>query len=161
ASISFTPATLSLGENLGQRASLKIAFNDHKHVFAGEPYAQGSFWGKWRGRHGTRLRGRALRLIRGFVGQTIDQMETRHYVIETTDGPTLDAVYTIEAKDVLKLADDDRSQAPALSTGTLAGSIDAVTTTAALSPSGIGNLDYPASGYVCIGGKEICAFTRS
>ena len=161
ASVSFTPATLSLGESLGQRASLKITFNDHKHIFNGEGYDSGTFWGKWRGRYGTKLRGRALRLIRGFVGQSINSMETRHYVIEATDGPTPDAIYTIEAKDVLKLADDDRSQAPALSNGSLSGSINSSATSAALSPSGIGNLEYPSSGYLCFGGKEIVSFTRS
>jgi hypothetical protein len=158
--VSFTPARISLGEDLGQRASLRVTLRDHLHIFAGEPYAQGTFWGKWRGRYGTKLRGRPLRLIRGVVGQTIAQMETRYYVIEATDGPTTDGVYTIEAKDVLKYADDDRAQAPVVSNGKLAGSLDSVITTAILSPTGIGNTEYPASGYVCIGGSEVVAFTR-
>lgn len=161
ADVSFNPSTISLGENLGIRASLKVAFNDHKHIFDGEPYDQGSFWGKWRGRYGTKLRGRNIRLIRGLLGQTIGQMETRHYIVETTDGPTPDARYTIEAKDPLKFLDDDRAQVPVLSNGKLAGSIDAVTSSASLSPTGIGDLEYPASGWVCISGKEVCAFTRS
>jgi hypothetical protein len=160
-SVSFTPATISLGENLGQRASLKIVLSDHRHIFAGEPYAQGTFWGKWRARYGTRLRGRPLRLIRGLLGQGLQQMETRHYLIEATDGPTLDALYTIEAKDALKLADDDRAQAPRLSNGRLAGSIDAVSAVAILTPAGIGDAEYPASGHVCIGGKEIAGFVRA
>jgi hypothetical protein len=159
--VSFQPALLSLGESLGQRAALKLSFVDHQHIFAGEPFDQGSFWGKWRGRYGTKLRGRNIRLIRGQLGQTIDQMETRHYILETTDGPTPDARYMIEAKDPLKFLDDDRAQAPVLSNGKLAGSIDAVTTSASLSPTGIGDLEYPASGWVCISGKEVCAFTRS
>lgn len=160
-SVSFTPAMISLGKDLGQRASLQISFRDHKHIFAGEPYDQGTFWGKWRGRYGTKLRGRAVRLIRGQVGQTLAEMDTRHYVIDSTDGPSFGATYTITAKDILKLADDDRAQAPQLSNGSLAGSIDSVTTTAILSPAGIGDLEYPASGWVCLGGKEVCAFTRS
>lgn len=159
-SVSFDPALISLGESLGQRASLKVSFRDHKHIFSGEPYDRGSFWGKWRGRYGTRLRGRNIRLIRGVLGQAIGEMETRHYIVESVEGPTPDAVYTILAQDVLKLADDDRAQAPVISKGSLAGSIDAVTTSAALSPAGIGNLEYPAAGYVCISGKEVCAFTR-
>lgn len=159
--ISFTPARVSLGVDLGQRASLSVTFKDHKHIFAGEPYDQGTFFGKWRGRYGIKLRGRPLRLIRGYLGQAIADMDIRHYVIENTSGPTLDAVYTIEAKDVLKFADDDRAQAPLLSNGSLAGSINNSTTSATLSPAGIGDLEYPASGYVNIGGKEVCAFTRS
>jgi hypothetical protein len=160
-SVSFTPAMISLGKDLGQRASLQISFRDHKHVFAGEPYDQGTFWGKWRGRYGTKLRGRAVRLIRGELGQALAEMDTRHYVIDETDGPSFGAVYTITAKDLLKLADDDRAQAPQLSNGSLAGSINSSTTSATLSPGGIGNLEYPASGWVCLGGKEVCAFTRS
>ena len=88
-------------------------------------------------------------------------METRYFVIESTDGPTPQGIYTITAKDVLKLADDDRSQAPALSNGFLVADISDTDTTATLSPSGIGNAEYPSSGYVAIGGKEICSFTRS
>jgi hypothetical protein len=160
-SVSFTPATISLGKDLGQRAALKISFKDHRHIFAAEPFDQGTFWGKWRGRYGTKLRGRAVRLIRGQVGQALAEMDTRHYVIDTTDGPGFNAVYTITAKDILKLADEDRAQAPRLSNGGLAGSINSATTTAILKPAGIGNLEYPASGWVCLGGKEVCAFTRS
>jgi hypothetical protein len=159
-SVSFTPAMISLGKDLGQRASLQISFRDHKHIFAGEPYSQGTFWGKWRGRYGTKLRGRAVRLIRGELGQALADMDTRHYIIDETDGPSFNAVYTITAKDLLKVADDDRAQAPALSNGSLAGSINSSATAATLSPSGIGNLEYPASGWVCLGGKEVCAFTR-
>jgi hypothetical protein len=158
--VSFTPARISLGENLGQRASLKVTLRDHLHTFAGEPYDQGTFWGKWRGRYGTKLRGRPLRLIRGLVGQTIAEMETRYYVIEVTDGPNTAGVYTIEAKDILKYADEDRAQAPDVSNGKLAGSLTAVDVSAILAPTGIGDLEYPASGYVCLGGSEVVAFTR-
>jgi hypothetical protein len=87
-------------------------------------------------------------------------MDTRHYVIESTNGPAMDGAYIIEAKDILKLADDDRAQAPTLSNGSIAGSLTNVATTVILSPTGIGDLEYPASGWVCIGGKEVAAFTR-
>jgi hypothetical protein len=160
-SVSFTPARISLGKDLGERASLRISLRDHRHIFNGEPFDQGTFFGKWRGRYGTKLRGRELRLIRGQVGQTIEQMDTRYYVIENTDGPDFKGVYTIEAKDILKLADEDRAQAPALSNGSLAGSIDNAAGSLTLSPAGIGDEEYPASGWVCLGGKEVVAFARS
>lgn len=159
-SINFTPARVSLGKDLGQRASLTISFTDHKHIFAGESYDAGSFWGKWRGRYGVTLRGRSLRIIRGQVGQALADMDTRHYSIENMDGPTLDGVYTFEAKDVLKFADEDRAQAPVISTGRLAGSIDDSVTAATLTPAGVGDLEYPASGYLSLGGKEVVGFTR-
>lgn len=160
-SLDISPAVVSLGENLGERAQITITFTDHRHQFNGEPWTQGTFWGKWRGRFGTKLRGRPLRIIRGALGDTLEAMETRHFMIEATDGPTPGGTFTIVAKDILKLADDDRSQAPLLSSGELAGGIDDATTAATLSPSGIGDAEYPASGWVCIGGNEVCSFTRT
>jgi hypothetical protein len=174
--VTVTPATLSLGENLGQRGTLTAAFKDHRHVFDGEDFDSGSFWGKFRARYGLKLRGRAIRLIRGLLPATftasyrqttplpddvLDQQESRHYVIDSQDGPDAGGEYRIIGKDVLKLADDNRAQAPVLSNGFLVADITAVATTATLSPAGIGNAGYPASGYVAIGGKEICAFTRA
>lgn len=160
-SVSLSPFTISLGGNLGQRATLTATFSDHKHIMNGESYDSGTFWAKWRARYGLRLRGRNLRWITGLEGQDIEDMEVRHYVIESTEGPDLAGTYQIMAKDVLKLADNDRAQAPVLSNGFLVSAIDDNDTAATLSPSGIGNSEYPASGYVAIGGEEICAFTRS
>jgi len=169
--VSFSPATISLGKDLGQRATLNVKFRDHPHSDTGpgfdkyyaerdyNPFEQGSFWGKWRARQPF-LKGRAIRLIRGFVGQTLAEMDTRHYIIESFDGPTPAGEYSLVGKDVLKLADGDRAQAPAVSNGFLVAGISAVALSATLSPSGIGAAEYPASGYVAIGGSEIMSFTR-
>lgn len=159
--VSFTPVTISLGTNLGQRASLNVTFKDHRHVLNGESFNSGTFWGKWRARYGLRLRGRSVRWYQGLEGQTLEEMEVRHFIVESTEGPTPSGSFTITAKDVLKLADNDRAQAPLLSNGFLVSAIDDNDVTATLSPSGIGNAEYPASGYVAIGGEEICSFTRS
>src|SRR5262245_3934780 len=58
--ISFDPATVSLGTNLGQRASITVTFTDHRHSDTGldkyladrayYPYSQGTFFGKFRAR---------------------------------------------------------------------------------------------------------------
>ena len=160
-SISYTPSVISLGETMGQRAVLSVGFTDHKHIFAADSFESGSFWGKWRGRYGLKLRGRALRWYQGVVGQSLAEMEVRHFVIESNSGPDLAGRYTITAKDILKFADGDRAQAPVLSQGFIGGALDAVDTTFSLSPAGIGNAEYPASGYLCIGGNEIVSFTRS
>lgn len=159
--ISYSPSRISLGENLGERASLTVSFRDHRHIMDGESYDSGTFWGKWRARYGQRLRGRSLRWIHGLEGQALEDMETRHFIVESTDGPDPAGTYTIIAKDVLKLADNDRAQAPVLSSGFLVGNIDSDDTAITLNPSGIGNAEYPASGYVAIGGEEIVSFTRS
>lgn len=171
-SVSYTPAVISLGEDLGQRSSLTITFVDHRHSDTGpagdkylsdrtyNPYEQGTYWGKFRTRQRF-LRGRPLRLIQGLLGQTIAEMDTRHFVIESFEGPGLDGKFTITAKDVLKLADADRAQAPLLSKGSLSAGINNSVTAATLTPAGIGNSSYPASGYLNLGGKEIVSFTRS
>lgn len=168
AEVDFDPATISLGRDLGQRATVTVRFKDHRWSDTGQgfdkyvserpynPFTQGSFWGKFRARQ-PYLRGRKLRVIRGYVGQTLEEMETRHFVVEQYDGPTPDGIYTIVAKDVLKLAAGDRSQAPAISSGFLNADITDTATSLTLSPSGIG-AEYPLSGYAAIGGAEIVEF---
>lgn len=170
--IGFTPAIISLGENLGTRATMNVVFTDHPHSDAGagfdkylvdrpyDPFRSGTFWGKFRARQ-PYLRGQAIRLINGYVGQALSEMETRHYVVESFDGPTPDGRFSLVAKDILKLTDGDRAQAPAMSTGFLVAPITNVATTATLSPVGVGNAEYPAFGKVAIGGREIVSFTRA
>lgn len=160
-SIEINPATLSLGVDLGQRATVTVKFKDHRHIWDIEDFGTGTIWGKFRARYGLKLRGNALRVIRGSVGESLDDMETRNFIIESTDGPSTDGEYRIIAKDVIKFADGDRAQAPVLSNGFLSANITNVATTATLSPSGIGDSEYPASGYVAIGGSEIVSFTRA
>jgi hypothetical protein len=159
--ISLTPLTMSLGQDLGQRATLTITLKDHRHIMDGEPFDQGTFWGKWRARFGQKLRGRKVRWINGLEGQALESMPTRHFFIDSTDGPSPDGTYTIVCKDLLKFADDDRALAPRLSNGSLAGGINNAVTAATLNPAGIGNAEYPASGHICLGGKEVVSFTRS
>lgn len=170
--LSFTPATISLGENLGTRATLQVTFTDHPHTDTGEgfdkyrterdydPYSQGTFWGKFRARQPF-LRGRAIRWITGVVGDDLADMTTRHYFIDSFDGPTPEGKYTLVAKDLLKFADGDRAQAPALSNGFLVADITNSATAATLSPAGIGNAEYEAAGYATIGGNEVVFYTRT
>lgn len=169
ASVQLNPGIISLGEDLGQRTTLQVAFNDHPWSDTGpgydkyyaerpyNPFEQGTYWGKFRTRQ-LYLRGRPIRLIRGILGQTIEEMETRHYVIDTFDMGA-DGTYSITAKDALKLADGDRAQAPALSEGFLVSDIAAADVLATLSPVGIG-AEYPVTGFVAIGGKEIVEYVR-
>lgn len=171
AGVSFTPATLSLGKDLGVRATLSVTFKDHRTSDTGpegdkypetrsyNPYDQGTYFGKFRARYPF-LVGRAIRWITGTLGQAIEDMETRHYLIDGFTGPSPDGTYQLTGKDILKLADGDKSQAPNLSDGFLVADITNSQTTAVLSPTGVGDAEYPASGYVCIGGNEVCGFFR-
>jgi hypothetical protein len=170
--IDYEPTIVSLNGELGQRATLKVVFRDAPHSDAGvtwdkyptertygDPYNRGTFWGKFRARNPF-LRGRNMRLIRGTADQAVAAMETRHFIIESIDGPTPKGEFSIIAKDALKFADGDRAVAPVLSNGFLLANITNVATSATLSPGGIG-ASYPASGAVAIGGNEVCTFTRS
>lgn len=172
--VEYTPSQLSLGESIGARAVCTITCNDHPTPDTGaagdkyrsdrsyNPYNQGSFWAKFKARQPF-LRGRTLRWYTGRVGQTISGMERHTYVIDRIEGPGTDGLVRIIAKDPLTLTDDERAQAPRLSRGLVgdSGGISDSDTTLTLSPAGIGDLDYEASGYIAIGGNEICGFTRA
>lgn len=170
--IDFTPAIISLGKDLGQRATLEISFVDHPDTDTGAgfdkyladrgywPYERGTFFGRFRARQ-PYLQGRTVRWIQGYLGQALADMETRHYKVDSFDGPDATGIYKLMAADTLKLADGDQAQAPKPNTGFLSADIDAVQTTAALLPTGIGNAEYPAGGHICIGGNEICLFART
>jgi len=170
--INFQPAIVSLGNDLGQRASLTVTFRDAKHSDPGtkwdkyasertytDPYNRGTFWGKFRARNPF-LRGRSIRLYRGELGQSLAAMEIHHFIVDSIDGPNVNGDFKIVAKDVLKLTDGDRAQAPFLSEGFLASDITNSATTATLSPSSIGN-DYPEYGYASIGGNEAVSYVHS
>ncbi len=158
--ITIDPAIISLGEDIGTRATVTVTFRDHKHVFGTLDFNNGTFWGKFRARYGLKLRGRPLSILTGKLSDAFADMEVRNFIIESTDGPSASGEFKIIAKDVLKLADGDRAQAPVLSNGFLNANITNIATTLTLSPTGIG-AEYPASGLVNIGGTEICSFTRA
>jgi hypothetical protein len=169
--VSYTPSRLDLGASIGARSVLTVNFHDHPSPdtgAAGDPYPesrsydaykQGSFWGKFKARQ-PYLRGRELRWYNGKVGDSLDGMEIRTFVIDRIEGPDAKGNFRIIAKDPLTLIDDKRAQAPALSRGSLATGISASATSLTLSPAGVG-ADYPISGKVAIGGNEIVSYTRS
>jgi hypothetical protein len=167
--VSVTPQVLDPGNSIGQRESVRITLDDFQSSDAGfdkyledrgyNAYERGTFWGRFRARVPA-MRGAALRVLRGQSGQSLDTFETWHYIVETTAGPE-GGKFSITGKDALKFADKDRAQAPRPSRGLLLGDLDAGDTAITLSPTGIGDLDYPASGRAAIGGNEVVSFTRS
>lgn len=173
-SVSYTPSRIALGESIGARSVLNIQCRDHPFPDTGpagdlylsdrdyNPNERGTFWGKFRARYPF-MRGRSLRWYISRGRQDIDAMEERSFVIDRIEGPTSDGRVTIIAKDPLTLLDDKRAQAPRLSRGLIGneGGISSGSTSLTLSPAGIGDLGYPASGFANLGGNEIVAFTRS
>lgn len=167
-SVNVTPAIINPGVDIGTRETVRVVFEDHPHSDAGldkyltdrdyDPFQRGTFWAKFRARNPS-LEGYAFRLLIGDEGDDLTDMMTYHYVIDSFTPQGNQA--TVAAKDVLILADKKKAQAPLISNGVLAAGISAGDGSLTLSPSGIGNAEYPTSGKVAIGGKEICSFTRS
>lgn len=103
--------------------------------------------------------GRPMRRCFGYLdGSTLVTNTVRHFII--TDMAINGRGWTIEGKDILDLADDKRVQAPKAVNGSLAADIDPLAEALTLQPVGIGDLQYPASGFACIG-SELVKFTRS
>lgn len=179
-----TPAVINLAGMdrnmgaLGQRESVAITLDDSRHSdnlvdkyrlqrptgvasSSGEtydPYTRGTFWGKFIARN-PYLVGYPCRIREGFVGDELDDMRVRNYVIDKLEGPT-DGQVSITAKDVFSLIEARKSVAPIASSGELQADITDTAGAATLAPAGIGNAEYPASGYICIG-TEVIAFTRA
>lgn len=164
---------------LGRRATVKVEMMDFPYhdrlvdKYAAErvtgaaqtneggydPATRSTFFAKLRARWPFH-EGRALRVVDGYLsGNSVVGARTRHYVITGFDGPDSDGRVTWEAKDVLALAENDKAQAPAPSSGRLAAGISDSAGSLTLSPTGIGS-SYPASGLAAIG-SEIVSFTRS
>lgn len=166
---------------LGQRASVTLTFDDFPdndtsmdkyqaerrsgaaQIDEGgyDPLARGSFWTKLKARN-PNYTGRPLRVIDATYNSagSVVYQRTRHYVISEIAGPDAGGRVTVKAKDVLSLADNDKAQAPVQNRGRLSADMDATQTSFTLSPAGIGNLEYPSSGWITVG-SEIMSFTRT
>jgi hypothetical protein len=125
-----------------------------------QPKDRGTFFTKLRARNPYYV-GRPLRILDGYMDDgTLSGTRTRGYIITNMTGPDSDGNVTIEAKDILALADDKKAVAPTAARGNLLANITAVDTTLTLQPTGIGDLEYAASGYAVVG-SEIVTFTRA
>lgn len=170
-SVSLQSGKISLGEDLGIRSGVTITADDFRWSDTGvlgdkyrssrgvDPWVTGTFWGKFRSRN-PYVQGRNLRIVRGELGAPRDRMDIRHYTINNIVGPDAKGSVTINGQDTLKFADGDRAQAPRPTSGSIISDLNTTETKVVMTPYGIGDLEYPASGLVAIGGSEICLFTR-
>lgn len=175
-SIKVSPASINRsGSNesqspLGKRGVLTVTFNDYPHNDRlVDPYLstrnyiatdRGTFWSKWRARNEYYLK-RPIRLISGYLkdGQIVNTI-TREFFISSFSGPSSSGKVTIQAKDVLWLLEDKKAQMPLQNSGTLAADITDSSLSFSLSPSGIGDAEYSASGKAIVN-DEIMSFTRT
>lgn len=152
---------------LGKRASIRVSFNDHPHsdnlvdpYVAERPYKpveRGTFWSKWLARN-PYYNNRVLRVREGYTGQVLEDMVTRTYLIDKIDGPDSRGRVQITAKDVLKLADNDRAQAPKPSAGELMVDYSEEEAISALRVTRALAAEYPAPGTVRIN-DELMTYT--
>lgn len=164
---------------LGKRAEITARFNNFTYHdrtmdkywrerisgsanFSGVGVAEvaGTFFGRMRARW-PYYAGRALRKCSGrLVNGVLTPLTVRHYVMTEME-ITRDGDVIISASDELWKAGDKNAQAPKAVNGVLAADIAATgAATVSLSPAGIGNQEYPASGWAKIG-SEIVSYARS
>ena len=175
ASVSIRPAKLDLGESIGIRASIDVQFKDHRSPDTGadgdyyladrsyDPYTQGTYFGKFRARYPF-TQGSNIRLIRGDTDQTLEQMETRHFIVDKLAGPDSGGSFSITCKDALKLADGKKSQYPKLDQRNvqLASDLLIGQTTFTISPFDVSYIiqaGITAATFLNIGGNEIVKLT--
>lgn len=170
-SVSIAPAKINPKGGIGGRASLSVAFNDfpssdrndidpYLSVRSYDPYSFGTFWTRWRTRNAN-YENYVMRSLSGYLVNGIydaNNFETRTYVLASMTASG--GAASITAKDPLQLVSNKKSLAPKPSNGTLLASITNSATSATLTPSGIGNSEYPASGSLKIQ-DEVMTFTRS
>jgi hypothetical protein len=137
--------------------TLPDASTDYTVHDAFNPAERGTFWGKFIRRNPYSASYRA-RVRRGFMGDALEDMNVRSYIVDRITGPKNGRV-SLSMKDLFSLIEARKAVAPVASQGELFAGISISDTTATLSPAGIGDLEYPASGHVAIQSEAIF-FTR-
>lgn len=184
-----TPAAINLGGvdpnmgALGQREVVALLLEDFQHsdllvdkyrleratgaassespAETFNPYTRGTFWGKWLARN-PYYSNYPLRVREGFMGDALEDMRVRHYLIDRIEGPAGGQVKLV-AKDIFAKVEAQKAVAPRVSRGSLAEDLvegSPSPTTFSVTPTGIGDEDYDPAGHVRIG-QEIIQYTRS
>jgi len=141
--VSTAPTRINVGgrrgntKPLGIRATADVTLSDAPHSDllvdpyvderSFDPLERSTFWAKWL-RRNPYYNGRPFRILEGFAGQALSEMQTRHYVLDNIEGPDASGRVRIKAQDVLRLADDDKAQAPRLSNGILLSDVSETAT---------------------------------
>lgn len=121
-----------------------------------DPMERGTFWTKWIARNPYFIN-RPLRLRLGYLGQDIEDMSLRYYVINRIEGPDSNGRVKIHGFDVLRLVDDQKAQAPAASPGKLNADVTNVATS--LTVTGAVLADYQAAPGTIRIQKEVMTYT--
>ena len=182
-----TPASINPGVGnrdkgaLGTRAQLSATFRDGPHPdtlvdpylaerligvaqydgIGYNPFERSTFWRKWAARNLYKLNRRVVH-CGGYIDAAgvVSDIVRREFWVSGFSGPNGDGSVTIDGLDILARIADEKAQIPAPSTGKLDAGITEASVAATLTPAGVGDDEYPASGWVCIG-DEVIEFTRT
>jgi hypothetical protein len=152
---------------LGRRAECTVTFVDHPHSdnlvdpYVDErgydPLTRSTFWAKWLKRNPYHVKW-SMRVREGYVGQALSAMQVRNYIVDKIEGPDSRGNVTLKGVDILRLADNDKAQAPALSKGKLLADITAAATTLTVTGGTLAEYTAYSTNAVCIE-KEIIRYT--
>jgi hypothetical protein len=154
---------------LGRRAECSVSLTDHPHSDqlvdpyladrSWNPFERGTFWSKWLKRNPYHNNW-PMRVREGYAGQTLAEMQVRNYIIDKIDGPDSRGNVTIKGVDVLRLADNDKAQCPALSKGKLLAAITSVSTSLTITGGSLAEYTAYSTNAVRIE-KEIIRYTSA
>lgn len=171
-SVRYSPTLPEPGESMGMRARLDVELFDAPHHDRGidkyiadrayDPIRNGTFLRKLKARFPFYI-GRRLRWYQGYITDNtkLADFRRRDYIMERFEGPDANGRVTIVAKDVLKLLDNDRAQAPLKSTGELAAAMADTDTPTTIDVTTTDTTEYDIIGspgaaqYVRVGGEVI------
>jgi hypothetical protein len=169
--IDITPAKIDPGGSIGSRSVMEATLRDIPHNDVGfDPHVtlrtydvmeRGTLLGRFKARNPYY----ANRVVVAEIGYLEDgsykpeNFRRCTFFIEAIDGPSRDGMFRITAKDLLKQLDDKRAVCPRPNVGRVSVAFGPEATTFTLTPTGIGNAEYPASGR-CLIGEEKIRFTR-
>jgi len=152
---------------LGRRGQATVKFRDPPHSDnivdpylserSYDPLTRGTFWAKWLKRNPYHI-GYALRIYDGYAGQSLAEMQVRHYIIEKIDGPDSSGNVSIEATDILRLADNDKAKYPALSSGKLLSGISDTATSLTITGGTLAEYEEYETDHIRIG-DEVIGYT--
>jgi hypothetical protein len=159
--VKIAPVKIDLKGGLGVRGSATLNFDHHMdYQYFGTLSSPQRFWPVFRANY-PYYQNVPITIEDGYIvnGEyKSENFQSHVYIIHQFKISQTGA--SIVAKDPLKLADSIRNKIPAASTGKLLAAITDTATSFTLSPSGVGDSEYPASGFIRIS-SEVMSFTRS
>ena len=172
-SVSTSPTRINLAsanpdaQGLGNRAVCNITFADHAHSDrVVDPYidgrswnpldaSRGSFWTRWIVRNKYR-QNVVIIVYEGYAGQSLAEMTSRQYFLQSVSGPDDSGRVTIQGKDILARIEERKAQAPVASPGELYIGINSSQTS--FEVAGALTSEYAASGTLRID-DEVMTYT--